>query len=200
MATVVLGAAGAAVGSMFGNPQLGFSLGVLLAGVLFPPSFPAQERGKLDDLRVTSSAYGVMIPIVYGTVKVGGNIIWATDLEEHVSEQKEGGKGGGGGVTVRTYTYSVSMAVAVAEGPITGIRRIWAEDVLLYEEGVTEFTIRVYAGTETQTADPLIAGIEGAANTPAYRGTAYVVFEDLDLTQWGNRIPQLSFEVSRLLQ
>ena len=39
----------------------------------------------------------------------------------------------------------------------------------------------------------------GAANTPAYRGTAYVVFEDLPLGNYGNRIPQLSFEVFRPL-
>lgn len=193
MSQVILGVIGGVLGG-----QWGFATGMLLGGIFFPQRFPDQERGKLDDLRITGSAYGVMIPIVYGTVKVGGNIIWATDLEEHFSETRVGGKKGKGGTKVRTYTYSVSMAVAVAEGPITGIRRIWAEDVLLYEEGVTEFTIRIYTGTETQTADPLIAGIEGAANTPAYRGTAYVVFEDLDLTQWGNRIPQLTFEVERI--
>ena len=37
----------------------------------------------------------------------------------------------------------------------------------------------------------------GAANTPAYRGTAYVVFEELPLERFGNRLPQLSFEVFR---
>jgi hypothetical protein len=37
----------------------------------------------------------------------------------------------------------------------------------------------------------------GAANTPAYRGTAYVVFEELPLDRFGNRMPQLSFEVFR---
>ena len=39
----------------------------------------------------------------------------------------------------------------------------------------------------------------GAANTPAYRGTAYVVFEELPLGNYGNRLPQLSFEVFRPL-
>ncbi len=37
----------------------------------------------------------------------------------------------------------------------------------------------------------------GGANTPAYRGTAYVVFEELPLERFGNRLPQLSFEVFR---
>ena len=39
----------------------------------------------------------------------------------------------------------------------------------------------------------------GAANTPAYRGTAYVVFEELNLSGFGNRLPQISFEVFRPL-
>ncbi|KAF0171201.1 MAG: hypothetical protein FD162_3129 [Rhodobacteraceae bacterium] len=39
----------------------------------------------------------------------------------------------------------------------------------------------------------------GAANTPAYRGTAYVVFEELNLSAFGNRLPQISFEVFRPL-
>ncbi len=45
--------------------------------------------------------------------------------------------------------------------------------------------------------DPLIAAVEGNGNAPAYRGTAYVVLENLDLTPFGNRIPQFSFEVFR---
>ena len=49
----------------------------------------------------------------------------------------------------------------------------------------------------TRTPDPFIAAKMGAANTPAYRGTAYVVFEELPLERFGNRMPQLSFEVFR---
>ena len=45
------------------------------------------------------------------------------------------------------------------------------------------------------SADPLIVAKDG--NVPAYRGVAYVVFERLPLANFGNRIPQLSFEVVR---
>ena len=55
--------------------------------------------------------------------------------------------------------------------------------------------MRTYAGDETQTPDPLIVAKDGDA--PAYRGLAYVVFERLPLENFGNRIPQLSFEVVR---
>ncbi len=59
------------------------------------------------------------------------------------------------------------------------------------------YTTRFYAGDEDQTADPLIEEIEGAGNTPAYRGLAYIVFEDMPLADFGNRIPQLQFEIIR---
>ena len=49
--------------------------------------------------------------------------------------------------------------------------------------------------TRTQAVDSLIAAKQGAA--PAYRGTATIVFERLPLEDFGNRIPQLSFEVIR---
>ncbi|MEM9760908.1 MAG: glycoside hydrolase/phage tail family protein [Pseudomonadota bacterium] len=94
------------------------------------------------------------------------------------------------------YLYYASFAVALCEGPITGIGRIWADGELLDTAGITW---RWYPGDEAQTADPFIATKMGAANTPAYRGTAYVVFEDLPLGNYGNRLPQLSFEVFRPL-
>jgi hypothetical protein len=42
-------------------------------------------------------------------------------------------------------------------------------------------------------------GQDGRGQHPAYRGTAYVVFEELALSTFGNRLPQLSFEVFRPL-
>ncbi|WP_457650483.1 baseplate multidomain protein megatron, partial [Profundibacter sp.] len=58
-------------------------------------------------------------------------------------------------------------------------------------------TWRIYDGDETQQPDPFIEAKMGIGNAPAYRGTAYVMFEELPLEQFGNRIPQLSFEVFR---
>ena len=44
---------------------------------------------------------------------------------------------------------------------------------------MTGITWRWYPGNEAQAADPFISAKMGAANTPAFRGTAYVVFEEL---------------------
>ena len=132
-------------------------------------------------------------------MRIGGNIVWATDFREETKTTTQGGgKGGGGGGKVKTteYFYYASFAVALCEGPITGIGRIWADGKLLDSAGITW---RWYPGDESQAADPFISAKMGAANTPAYRSMAYVVFEDLPLGNYGNRIPQLSFEVFRPL-
>jgi hypothetical protein len=56
-------------------------------------------------------------------------------------------------------------------------------------------TLRCYPGDEQQPIDPLIASVETIDSTPAYRGLALAVFEDLQLGDFGNRIPFFTFEV-----
>src|SRR5262249_4308599 len=76
----------------------------------------------------------------------------------------------------------------------TGIGRVWADGRELDLSGVV---YRLYTGSDSQLPDSLIEAKEGAGNAPAYRGLAYIVFERLALAAFGNRIPQLSFEVHR---
>nr|WP_232237186.1 glycoside hydrolase TIM-barrel-like domain-containing protein [Thiosulfatihalobacter marinus] len=212
MATLVLGAAGAAIGGSIGGAILGVSaatiggfigstIGSVVDSWIISSLAPTQriEGARMDNLRITSATEGAVIPRLYGRMRIGGNIVWATDFREETKTTTQGGgKGGGGGGKVKTteYFYYASFAVALCEGPITGIGRIWADGKLLDTAGVTW---RWYPGDESQAADPFISAKMGAANTPAYRGTAYVVFEDLPLGNYGNRIPQLSFEVFRPL-
>ncbi|MFL6689724.1 MAG: glycoside hydrolase/phage tail family protein [Alphaproteobacteria bacterium] len=114
------------------------------------------------------------------------------------SDQQNGGGKGGPKVTETDigYRYSISFAVGLCAGVVTKIGRVWADGNLI---DISQFTTRFYFGDETQSFDPLIEEIEGAGNTPAYRGLAYIVFEDMDLTNFGNRIPQLNFEIIRSL-
>jgi hypothetical protein len=212
MATLVLGVVGSSIGMGFGGAILGLSgaaiggligstVGSVIDSWIISSLAPTQriEGARLESLRITSSTEGAVVPRLYGRMRIGGNIVWATDFREETrtTTQRGGGKGGGGGkVRTTEYLYYASFAVALCEGPITGIGRIWADGKPLDLSGIT---MRWYPGDETQTADPFIAAKMGAANTPAYRGTAYVVFEDLPLGDFGNRIPQLSFEVFRPL-
>jgi len=199
MASIILGAVGAGIGSAFGGPagaRLGFSIGATLGGFLDTPKAQNSESGKLDDLKVTASAYGTAIPQIWGGMATGGNIIWATNLKEHKHKQKQGGKGGGG-ATSTTYTYSVSLAVLVCAGrPGLTVSRIQANDLVIWEAGKSSnvITPRFYDGSQT-AADPLIQSIEGTA--PCYAGLNLFVLEDLDLSKFGNSIPQLKIETAQ---
>lgn len=192
MASLVLGAAGAVVGSFFG--PLGTSIGWALGSALGNALSPTNSNGpRLTDLHLQNSSYGQAIPIVYGTVRIAGDVIWETDLQEH--SQKTGGKGG---PTVTTYTYTASYAVLLCEGPIGGVLRIWANGRLVWDPtsmDPTDFPFTLYLGDEVQLPDPTIEAVEGVGNVPGHRGTAYVVFTDQLLTDFGNVLPSLTFEV-----
>ena len=193
----VLGAtlSGAAIGS-----QIGALAGSYVDAALFGASGQnrAVEGPRLSDLHITASTEGAPLPRIYGRARVGGQVIWATDLEEEIvtnTQSTGAGKGlGGGEVTVRRYNYYANFAVALGEGAITRLGRVWADE---REIDISRLTMRVHTGAETQAADSLIEAHEGAGNAPAYRGVAYVVFERLPLADYGNRVPQLSFEVYR---
>ena len=203
MASLALGLAGAAVGSMFGMPQVGWMIGSTLGGMMESSNLPNIQGPKISDLRVQVSSYGVMRPIYYGTARAAGNVIWSSDLIETATTQSAGGGGKGGpSQDVTTYSYSVNCAVALGEGPITGVRKIWANGILILDASTTNTgitgqsdNVRIYAGDETQIADSLIESYLGAGNVPAYRGTAYVVFENFQLANYGNRLPNFTFEV-----
>jgi len=188
MATIVLQAAGAAIGTMLGGPiggligrAAGAVAGSFIDQQLFGGGGQTVKGPRLSDLRVMSSSEGSPVPRLWGRMRVAGQVIWAADFEERQKTDTEGAaaKGGSdsGGAKVRTYSYYGNFAVALCEGEIDRIGRVWADG--------------------TQEPDSLIAAVEGRDNAPAYRGLAYVVFERLPLEQFGNRLPQLSFEVFR---
>ena len=188
MAQVVLGGIGAAVGGPIGG-FIGAALGRAADSQLIASLSPARQVGpRLEGLKLQSSAEGAPMACVFGRARVTGQVIWAARFLER-KEKRSGGKGGQKTVD---YAYSLSFAVALCEGPVDGIGRVWADGQPMDMAGVT---MRLHRGTEDQTPDPLIEAVEGRA--PAYRGTAYVVFEDLPLDAWGDRPPQLAFEVFR---
>ncbi len=207
MASLVLGIAGAAVGSMFGAPQLGYAIGSLIGSALSAGGDGQHETvvgPRLSDLKVQNSTYGVDVPTVFNTSRLAGNIIWSTEIVETRSENTTssgGGKGGGGGgnsVTQVSYTYAANLAVAICAGPITRIKKIWANSQLIFDVDVNPTppsTMTFYLGTEVQTPNSFIQSLNGSTYTSAFRGTAYVVFSGYQLATHGNAIPNFEFEV-----
>ncbi|KXF78273.1 host specificity protein [Paramesorhizobium deserti] len=196
MATLVLQAAGAYLGGFFGT--LGGTIGAAagaLGGYLVDTALINATRHvegpRLAGAKPTTAEEGAALPFVYGTARLSGTLIWATRFEETSKTTRQGGKGG---AKSTTYSYFANAAYAIAEGEISGIRRIWVDGRELDQ---TTVEMRVYRGTEDQLPDPLIEAKQGADNAPAYRGTAYVVFERIPIDEYGNRLPQIQFEVMR---
>lgn len=204
MGQLALAVVGGVVGSMFGMPQLGFMVGSLVGSYLFAPSGTHTEGPRLQDLQTTGATYGSPIAFGIGTARVGGNIIWSPGLEEHEEEESSGGKGGGGGSSVTTYTYSASFAVALAEGPIDRVLRIWGDGKLIYDSTGSGDVVELdgmrwvfYPGDENQLPSPVIEAHEGAGQVPAHRGLCYIVFENMPLANFGNRIPTMTAEITK---
>ena len=209
MASLVLSVAGSAIGSalfdgftVFGatitGSQIGGAIGTLIGAEIDSALMPGQNirrsGPRLTDVNIQASTEGAAIPRVYGRLRVAGQILWASQYKETQTTTKTGGGKGGGGTTVTEtdYTYSISFAVGLCAGVVTKIGRVWADGNLI---DLGAFTTRFHAGDEAQSFDPGIEDIEGDGNTPAYRGVAYIVFDDMPLAQFGNRIPQLQFEI-----
>ncbi|MXP11014.1 phage tail protein [Pseudoblastomonas halimionae] len=190
MATLVLGTIGTVVGGPLGG-AIGSLLGRSIDGEL--SKGPDREGPRLTELTVSTSSYGRPIAQVHGTMRLGGTIMWSTDLVEH-SEREGGGKGKPGTVS---HSYSASFAVALSSRPIARLGRVWADGNLLRGAAgdlKTGGTLRVHTGTPDQQPDPAIVADKGT-HSPAFRGLGYVVFEDLELADFGDRIPALSFEI-----
>ncbi|MFC3175223.1 phage tail protein [Novosphingobium bradum] len=191
MATLVF----SALGTILGGP-LGGAIGALVGRQVDSAIIgsPSREGPRLKELAASTSSYGAPLARHFGHMRVGGSIIWATDLVEHRNTQG----GGKGRPSVTSYAYSASFAVALSSRPIAGIGRIWADGNLLRGAAgdmKTGGTLRFYNGHGDQEPDPLMAAAESPLPCPAYRGLAYVVFEDLQLADFGNRIPALTFEI-----
>ncbi len=204
MATVLFSVAGAAIGGSVGGTLAGLSsvaigravgatLGRVIDQRLLGQGGQAIETGKVDRFRLTSASEGDPIAQSYGRMRLGGQIIWASDFLE-TTVRTGGGKGSRSQPATTEFSYSVSLAIAVCEGEITRVGRVWADGE---EVARDDLNMRVYTGSIDQLPDPVMEAVEGQGRVPAYRGTAYVVMEDIALAPFGNRVPQFSFEVLR---
>lgn len=199
MARTILPLAGAFVGSFFGAPQLGFAIGSIIGNAVDPQRI----RGpRIGDANVQTSQEGVPRPIVYGTAAVMGNLIDRGPLNKVITEERQGK---GGGPVVESESLFMTFAIRICEGPVVGISRIWEDEKLVYD--ATDGTqiasdsaryaqgFTLYLGDEDQLPDPDLEAIHGVGNTPAYRGTCYIVFKEKNLTDRRGTIPQFRFEV-----
>jgi hypothetical protein len=165
MATVVLQYAGAALGTFMGGPvggMIGRAAGGIAGSIIDQRLFGSSthhEGPRLNTINVMSSDEGAPLPVIYGRMRVSGQIIWATNFEEvaTTTTQKTSAKGGPKN-TSTSYSYFASFAIGLCEGEIEAIGRVWADGK---EIDVETFNPRIYVGSESQNADALISAVEG---------------------------------------
>jgi hypothetical protein len=126
-------------GGYFFGP-VGAAAGAVLGSFLFGSSGPDIEGPRLGDTSISASTYGNVIPVAFGVQKLAGAMIWATDIIEDKNTRKEGDGVFGGGQKITEYRYYANFAVAFAEGPCTGLLRLWAGEKLLADLQAPDLT------------------------------------------------------------
>lgn len=199
-ALTIVGSAvqGFIVGGWYGA-AIGAGAGI--ASVLLEPKIRAPGVSEAPS---QTSRDGVPIPIVWGLHFVHGNII-QKNPEVIVTSSESQGKGGG--TKVEKNQRFRTFAIGIAEGPIASIVRIWENGKLVYDTRpvpaipaaeTAEYAagITIYFGDMAQLPDPELESHWTAAETPAYRGLCYIVWNNKDLTETGGAIPQFGFEIN----
>lgn len=175
------------------------------------------EGPRLDNLKVTTSAYGTPYPIVFGYRRIDGCII---TFSEELREKKVESKTKGGKYT--DYKYFWTGFAACAGHEIDAIAKIRMNNQLVFDmtsvgpisvlggffqglSGPVKLTrgknLRIYLGTEDQQVDPRYAAWcedrYGPDSATARRGVAGAMFEEIPLDKLGNVVPQISMDVVR---
>lgn len=197
---------GASLGSYFGGgilSTIGKYAGNRLGSYLQKKWFQKKEyytkfTNIKDSFTIAKAQYGQPIPLTFGNMRVPGQIIWADEIGEKRNSNLASKYFKNRNITVTRETieleYNASFAMAICAGIITDINRVWFLDELI---DLSQYKFRLYKGDEEQMPDPLIMQKQGDEHCPAYRGLAYIVFENLPLADFDNVIPNFEFEVTR---
>lgn len=104
----------------------GLFTGLIDQVAVLPRLFPGPDNTgpKFDDTHLQSATEGQPINRCYGgSSRMGGQVLWMSDLQKVDTLAVTSGKGGGFQVT--TDQYKIDMAVAFCGNEVEGIDRIW---------------------------------------------------------------------------
>jgi hypothetical protein len=190
--------AGRLIGGAIGGP-IGAMVGGLAGGIIGSLLFNRAQKPAVSDYQLANSSYGRPIPLIYGQWRMPGTVIWETKIS---SKGHSAGKGAMGGQ--QTYSYNQSAAFVFCQGPAR-LLKVWLDGKLFWDNTSLfpteltkyKFVGRIYNGTEEQLPDPLIqawdvGNVDPPLACPAYRGLAYIVIQDIDLSHYGGRMPNVT--------
>ena len=158
-------------------------------------------------MKIQTSAYGKVVPLVYGTTRIAPNLIWYGDfVATPHNSGSSGGGGGKGGVTgggggkgggsdgTTTYTYSAAVALGLCEGPIAGIGTVWAAKT---ETSLAALGLGLFDGAYGQAPWSYLSSVH-PDQALGYSGTAYVAGAGYQLDD-GAQLPNHNMEVAGFL-
>lgn len=156
----------------------------------------SHEENRINALQIQQSTYGTVIPVIFGTNRVAGNLIDYMDFTAipHTKTTTSGGKGGGGKVTSKetTYTYEVAILFSLCEGPIARFGKVWSDKEIYGDPGQIRFV--GFGGAPGQRSWDYMTS-RHPERALCYPGTAYLASPNLDLRSTGS-LPNLNFEVA----
>lgn len=199
-------AVGFVVGAFFGMPQLGAAIGGLIGGWISPTQV---EGPHIGDSASQSSQEGQPIPWVIGTCGwIEGNIVDKSEVRE--VEKTDDGKGSGTEVT--TYEAHQDYCIMICESSQVRESLMLDTPLIVQVDGKIVFDMRpesnfaadnakflqnhtFYDGNDAQLPDPTMEALphNGVDNTPYYRNVYTMVARDINLSQYGERIPVYKF-------
>ena len=134
---------------------------------------------------------GAVVPIVYGTAIVRGQKIWSSDIRLTTIMPSVSDVLLNSTSTTKARRY-IDIAYMICGGEIDDVLQVYHVTKPISIEG---YDYVIYKGTEYQKADPTIKN--AISKDLAFRGTAYIVFKNLDITNFGGNAPNLYFKVKR---
>ncbi|MCL4180630.1 MAG: hypothetical protein KJ072_23145 [Verrucomicrobia bacterium] len=164
---------------------------------------PKQKPLGLDERRISTNEQARPVPYFCGIARLAVTFISeafavkSKKIKMRVGKKKE---------TVG-YNYFASFAALIAHGPLDRLDAIWMDDEPVWEGPLARSgdfaditiesrgNVRLYWGTETQGQDPLLA-TSGTVH-PAYRGQAYLVFDQLFFGRDRTNAPNIEVLVER---
>lgn len=205
----ILGSLGSHIGKSLGGGLLsnilrfsGRLLGNYLTNLNFQPNHQYSFAKQIDNIHIGLVEDTKPIPLVYGKARVKGQIIWALDIREEAicdTELKYSRRIKKPSLIKHktSYKYYADFALGIAEGYIDDLERVWINNS---DADISDYQYRFYNGSNSQFPDILIQRHMGEGKTPAFKGLAYIVFENFPLEDFHNKIPYFEFEIHRNIE
>lgn len=149
----------------------------------------SQARPVAASLRVSTSAQGMVIPIVWGRARLSGNLMYIQDFKATAQEGEKTGKGGSGksgGTGGFIYSATVLFGMCMGEVKAPPLKQ-WVEKNKYTGSGIQGYLRR---GTNVQNAFSFI----DADYALPYRRVAYWGMQDMIMGTSPN-MPAISLEV-----